>query len=202
MARTYSTLLTIIILTMLLVILGKIYLDDDHFLHKTRMHHTSVSHTPIEGVERFSMVENIVGIGGKITPGAMPALRGLGFASVINLQQKDEPSAHIVEEGDAARVAGMNFVWIPTNKELPEEEAIEKFLQAVSLPTNMPPFIHCGSANRATAFWLVKRVLHDKWTVEKATKEAESLGLTSHALKDWAHKYIKGRTATSSHKNH
>jgi hypothetical protein len=54
-----------------------------------------------------------------------------------------------------------------------------------------PAFIHCGSANRASAMWLLKRVQIDHWDVAKAMTEAEALGLTSAPLKKFALEYIQ-----------
>ena len=34
--------------------------------------------------------------------------------------------------------------------------------------------------------WLIKRLVVDKWDVEKAVKEAEALGQTSQELRTWA----------------
>jgi hypothetical protein len=39
--------------------------------------------------------------------------------------------------------------------------------------------------------WFFKRVLVDGWTIEKALPEAESIGLTSAAAKQWAVAYVK-----------
>ena len=38
--------------------------------------------------------------------------------------------------------------------------------------------------------WLVKRVLQDGWTVEKATEEAKLIGLRSEPLEKFALAYI------------
>ena len=53
-------------------------------------------------------------------------------------------------------------------------------------------FIHCGSANRVGAVWLVKRVLQDGWTVPKATEEAKMIGLRSAPLEQFALKVHRG----------
>ena len=57
-------------------------------------------------------------------------------------------------------------------------------------PANQPTFIHCGSANRVGAMWLIKRVKVDGWSVEDATAEAEAIGLRSVALKAFALEYV------------
>jgi hypothetical protein len=39
--------------------------------------------------------------------------------------------------------------------------------------------------------WLVKRVVVDGWPIEKATAEAERVGLTNPRLKAYALEYLK-----------
>ena len=47
------------------------------------------------------------------------------------------------------------------------------------------------SASRVGAVWLVKRVLQDGWTIEKATEEAKLIGLRSEPLEKFAVGYIE-----------
>jgi hypothetical protein len=49
---------------------------------------------------------------------------------------------------------------------------------------------HCASANRASGFWAIKRVVVDGWTKEKALAEAETIGLTHESMKQWAVEYL------------
>jgi len=39
--------------------------------------------------------------------------------------------------------------------------------------------------------WLIKRIVVDHWDVERASAEAEALGLTNAALKQWAIEYAR-----------
>ncbi len=70
---------------------------------------------------------------------------------------------------------------------------MEKFLSVVSEPKNQPVFIHCASANRVSALWLIKRVRLDRWTVDKALEEAQAIGLTSEPLRKFALDYLARR---------
>ena len=63
---------------------------------------------------------------------------------------------------------------------------VDNFLKAVTDKANQPAFIHCASANRAAALWMVKRIAVDKWDVERASTEAAGLGLTNPTLKAFA----------------
>jgi protein tyrosine phosphatase (PTP) superfamily phosphohydrolase (DUF442 family) len=63
---------------------------------------------------------------------------------------------------------------------------VDNFLKAVTDKANQPAFIHCASANRAAAMWMIKRIAVDKWDVDRASAEATALGLTNPALKTFA----------------
>ena len=67
---------------------------------------------------------------------------------------------------------------------------VEKFIAEVTTPANQPVFVHCASANRASALWMIKRMLVDGWDAERAGTEAAALGLTNAALKTFALDYV------------
>jgi protein tyrosine phosphatase (PTP) superfamily phosphohydrolase (DUF442 family) len=52
-------------------------------------------------------------------------------------------------------------------------------------------FVHCASANRAAALWMIKRIQVDKWDANRAGEEAAALGLTNSALKTFALDYVQ-----------
>jgi protein tyrosine/serine phosphatase len=68
---------------------------------------------------------------------------------------------------------------------------VDAFLAAVSDPANSPVYIHCGSANRVGAVWLVKRMLVDGWDERRALAEAEAIGLKNAALRDFMLAYVR-----------
>ena len=88
----------------------------------------------------------------------------------------------------AAEAAGMTYIHLPFRD--PTTEVTEAFLEAIGDPTNQPVYIHCGSANRVGAMWLIKRVKVDGWSVRDATDEAEMIGLRSAGLKEFALDYV------------
>jgi uncharacterized protein (TIGR01244 family) len=110
---------------------------------------------------------------------------------VINLRQASEQGANIPAAEAAAKAAGLNYVHLPFNTQSPDPALVDNFLKAITTPANQPAYIHCASANRASGLWLIKRVMIDKWDVERATKEAEALGLTSPPVKQFALNYIQ-----------
>ena len=122
-------------------------------------------------------------------------LKKLGYASIINLRVATEPGANVDAEAAAAKTAGITFVHLPFNAAAPDPTLIDNFLKAVTEPANQPAFIHCASANRAAALWLIKRVEVDKWDVDRAAAEAAALGLTNPSLKAFALDYIASHPA-------
>jgi uncharacterized protein (TIGR01244 family) len=118
------------------------------------------------------------------------ALPPHGFKSIFDLQLPDEKNADVAGETAAANAAGITFIHVPFSPAKPDPSSVETFLAAVSRPENNPAFIHCAGGNRAAGFWMIKRVLVDKWDVDRAQAEAESLGLSSSGMKQFVLDYI------------
>jgi uncharacterized protein (TIGR01244 family) len=144
----------------------------------------------IPGVTNYTRVDATVGCGGATALEAFPALKQEGFTTVINLRRAEEPGADIDESKAAAERAGLKYVHIPFDSRAPSPDAAGAFLAAVKDPSNAPVYIHCGTANRVGAMWLIKRVLVDGWDVERATAEAKDIGLRSPELEQFARDYI------------
>ena len=142
------------------------------------------------GIRNFSRVDATVACGGSVEPAALAGLRKDGFVSVVNLRQANEPGADVEAAQAAAKAAGLKYIHLPFNAASPDEKIVESFLSAVADRSNQPVFIHCGSANRVGSVWMIKRVLQDGWTVERARAEAEAIGLSSPNLLAFATSYI------------
>jgi uncharacterized protein (TIGR01244 family) len=152
-----------------------------------------VTKQSVPGIVNFAKVETTVACAGATTPAALSDVKKMGFASVINLRQATEPGVDIEASRAAAKEAGLNYIHIPFNASSPDPSAVDNFLKAVTDKANQPAFIHCASANRAAAMWMVKRLVVDRWDVERASAEATALGLTSSALKTFAIEQAKNR---------
>jgi protein tyrosine phosphatase (PTP) superfamily phosphohydrolase (DUF442 family) len=97
----------------------------------------------------------------------------------------EEPGANIEESKAVAAKVGLKYIHLPHG--MPTPEIAEAFLKAVADPANQPVYIDCASANRVGAMWLIKRVRLDGWDVDRATKEAEAIGLRAANLKQLHH---------------
>jgi uncharacterized protein (TIGR01244 family) len=150
-----------------------------------------VTKEPVPGITNFAQLETTVACGGVMTPAAVSELKQRGFKSIFDLQLPDEKGADIAGEGAAAKAAGLTFVHVPFTPAHPDTASVDTFVKEVSNPSNEPAFIHCAGGNRAAGFWMIKRALVDKWDVDRAQAEAESLGLSSAAMKQFARDYIQ-----------
>jgi uncharacterized protein (TIGR01244 family) len=150
----------------------------------------NVTKETLPGVTNFAKLETTIACAGATTPAAVSGLKQMGYASIINLREASEPGADIDAEAAAAKTAGINFVHLPFNGAMPDPAVADKFLIAVTDKKNQPAFVHCASANRAAAMWMIKRMVVDKWDADRAGTEAAALGLTSGALKTFALNYV------------
>jgi uncharacterized protein (TIGR01244 family) len=142
------------------------------------------------GIVNYTKVDAVVACGGATDTSALEALKNDGFKSVINLRQASEAGANIEANAARAKALGLNYIHLPLNGQAPDPKVVDAFLAAVADKTNQPVFIHCGSASRVGAVWMVKRVLQDGWPLDKATEEAKMIGLRSAPLEEFAKQYI------------
>ena len=149
--------------------------------------------TDLPGAMNVTRVDAVLMCGGATKDEAFPALKKQGIVSVVNLRLPDEPGVDIPASRAAAQAAGLRYVHVPVRGSAPDAAAVDAFLAAVQDRSNQPMYIHCGTANRVGAMWLIKRVLVDGWDVERASAEAAAIGLTNANLKQFALDYIAAR---------
>lgn len=164
-------------------------------LSATALYAQNVKKESVPGVTNFARVESTIACGGATTPAAFTELKKMGYASVINLRVATEPGADVEAGAAAAKAAGLNYVHVPFNAAAPDPKLVDTFLRTVTEPRNQPAFVHCASGNRAAALWMIKRIQVDKWDVDRATAEAQGLGMTSPAMKTFVMNYVgRGQT--------
>jgi uncharacterized protein (TIGR01244 family) len=144
----------------------------------------------LAGVRNYSKVDATVGCAGATDASAMKALKADGYVSVINLRMPTEPGADVEAGRTAAQAAGLKYFHLPFSNAMPDPKVVDNFLATVADSKNQPVFIHCGSANRVGGMWMIKRVLQDKWPMDKARAEAEAIGLREPSTIAFATEYI------------
>jgi len=141
-------------------------------------------------------IKNFTQINEKFCAGGQPRLEHLaklkadGIKTIINLRPPGEHRA--AEEEAKAKELGLKYINIPVAYGDPKEEQATEFLKITDDPANQPAFIHCTAAIRVAAFWMIRRVLRDGWTVDAAEEEANKIGLsTGPDLNKFARAYIE-----------
>ena len=148
----------------------------------------------LPGVLNYSRVDATVGCGGRTDPAAMAALKKEGYVAIINLRLATEPEANIDASRAAAQAAGLKYFHLPFSGANPDPKVVDQFLSVVADTQNQPVFIHCATANRAGAVWMIKRVLQDHWTLDRAREEAQAIGMHDPKLAAFATDYINAHT--------
>lgn len=144
----------------------------------------------VPGITNFARLQTTVACAGAVKADAVPEIKKLGFASIVNLREASEQGADIDAEAAAAKAVSLNFVHLPFNVASPAPDLVDRFIAEVSKPANQPAFIHCAAGGRAAALWMIKRVQVDHWEQARALDEATALGLTER-LKPFALNYIE-----------
>jgi len=150
-----------------------------------------VTKETLEGVTNFNRLETTVACTGAIKATAVPDIKKLGFASIINLRQATENGADLEGEAAAAKAADIRYYSIPFNGQMPDPAVADKFLDAITVKGSEPAFIHCAGGGRAATMWFIKRMVVDHWDVARASEEATALGMNNPALKQFAIDYAQ-----------
>jgi len=144
----------------------------------------TIEKVTVPGITNFSLLNEStgfagspVGFGGATQPAALSWLRDQGFVAVINLRFANEEGAELDSSIAASEAAGLEYMHLPFSPGNPDPDVVDSFLAAVSDAANQPVYIHCGSATRVAALWMIGRVLKDGWDIDAAAEEAELIAL-------------------------
>jgi uncharacterized protein (TIGR01244 family) len=148
-----------------------------------------VTHETVPGINNFARLETTVACAGATKAEAVPEIKKMGFRSIINVREANEPGAEVEKEEAAAKAVGLNFVNVPFNIASPAPDLVDRFIAAATKPENNPAFIHCAAGGRAASLWMIKRVQVDGWDEARALEEANALGLNDR-LRPFALNYI------------
>ena len=112
-----------------------------------------------------------------------------GIKTVINLRM---PGEMRFDEKGVLKELRIEYHYLPfAAPDTLKDEIFEKSLKVLGDKKKQPVLLHCASANRVGAIWLVHRVLTDKVPFDKALKEAKEVGLRFPPYEDKAKAYIE-----------
>jgi protein tyrosine phosphatase (PTP) superfamily phosphohydrolase (DUF442 family) len=87
-----------------------------------------VTKETVPGITNLARLETTIACAGAITADAVPAIRKMGFVSIINLRLATEAGAEVEKEE----------------------------LAAITTKGAEPAFVHCAGGNRAATMWLIR----------------------------------------------
>jgi uncharacterized protein (TIGR01244 family) len=96
----------------------------------------------VPGIRNFAKVESTVACAGAITPSAIPEIKKMGYASIINLRLATEEGADIEAAMAAAKTTGIPYYHIPFSAGQPDPAVVDTFLKTITAPGVQPAFIH------------------------------------------------------------
>src|SRR5262249_54183514 len=79
----------------------------------------------VPGIRNFATVESTVACAGAITPAAIPKIKEMGYASIINLRLATEQGADIEANIAAAKAADIPYHHIPFSAASPDPAAVD-----------------------------------------------------------------------------
>ena len=96
----------------------------------------------VPGIRNFAKVESTVACAGAITSSAIPEIKKMGYASIINLRLASEEGADVEGNIAAAKAAGIPYYHIPFSAGMPDPAVVDTFLKTITAPGVQPAFIH------------------------------------------------------------
>lgn len=127
-------------------------------------------------IPSFLKLTDQVWTGGQPTLDHLAKLKEAGVGSIINLRPASEHAGE--QEAAKAQELGLRYFVVPVVYNAPKPEDADAFLKLTDEHLKEGRvFIHCAAAIRVGAFWLLRRVLRDGWTYERALEEANKIGL-------------------------
>ena len=154
----------------------------------------------VAGIHNYSQIDESsgfagspVGFGGATQASAMPWLKGEGFSTVINLRAATEEGVDLEGCRAAAAAAGLNYVHLPFDPGSGDTQVVDDFLAAVGDEANQPVYVHCNTATRVAALWMIGRVLRDGWEFDAAREEGDEIAAKPVEANVFVRKYLASR---------
>ncbi len=117
------------------------------------------------------------------------AAKKAGLKTVISLRPVGESDW---DETETVKGLGLNFYRFGFGPpDSLTDEIFDGVRKVLRDKQKTPTMLHCASAKRVGAVWLVHRVLDDGVPLEEAIDEAQMVGLASKGYLEKAHSYIK-----------
>ena len=124
-------------------------------------------------VVNYTKIHPRIATAGLLGDGAVAELKSFGFATILDLRGPQEGT---MAEKAAAAAAGLRYVNIPFTDAVPSLAQIAEFGRIVENAGHYPLMIHCVSANRVGAMWMLYR-LKSGMPMSTAIAEGRAIGM-------------------------
>jgi len=124
-------------------------------------------------VENFGKVNDHIYRGGQPNVENYRQMVAIGIKTVVDLRGDSErDSKSLAEE------AGLRYINLPlADKQYPQPDAAERFLEIVTDQSNWPVYVHCaGGRHRTGAMIAVYRITIDGWDIDRTYQEMKDYG--------------------------
>lgn len=148
--------------------------------------------TPLDAI---AGVANACQVTPTLVTGGQPALRHLealktaGASLVVDIRDPMEPRP--MDEPEAVRKVGMEYVNIPVRHGALNDEALTRILDTLRGAGGKTVFLHCASGNRVGGALLPYFMLDQHAEEEGAIDQAMRVGLRSVDLLEWGLSYAR-----------
>ena len=129
-------------------------------------------------IPNYRVVRPGLATGGKPSAEALERLKAQGFRTVVDLRTEAEGAA---TEKKAVEAQGLRYVSVPISPAsfgTADVEAVAKILKDTEAA---PVLLHCASANRVGAVWMVMQVEEGR-SLEEAEAAGKETGLSGPAM--------------------
>lgn len=121
-----------------------------------------------------------------------------GIRTVINLRTEEELT---FDERAVLKELKLEYHHLPFRApETLTDKVFDETRRLLRSEKSRPVLLHCASANRVGAVWLVTRVLDEGVHWDRALVEAKTIGLSTPAYEQKAREYIERQRASESRK--
>lgn len=145
-------------------------------------------------IPNYRFVRPGLATGGKPSAQALERLKAQGFKTVVDLRTEAEG---IAAEKKSVEAQGLRYVSVPispTSFGAADVEAVAKVLKDEDAA---PVLLHCSTANRVGAVWLVIQAQEGR-SLEDAEAAGRKIGLTSESLVEAARRVAASRVLESA----
>ena len=141
------------------------------------------------GVVNACLLTPTVVTGGQPSAANLAALGTIGSGIVLDLRDPMEPRP--LDEAQAARAAGLEYVNIPVTPATYDDATLERILGVLRAAGERTVFVHCGSGNRVGGALIPWLILDLGFNEEDAVNQAMRVGLRSAELMEWGLDYAR-----------